>query len=351
MHNKNRLFADGSRGTFEKISENLAWIKQEFPDYMQKIRFNTVLDPTQDLDCINTFFMESDTFSEMNVNANSLDDTGLSQKFWAADSFITQSRHEDLKLFLHYLGRYPGEQISKLTLQRNSVYTNLNQSMYDVLFLSDVISPGGPCIPGQKRLFVDVAGTFYPCERVPELPSARVGHVDSGFDYENARKILDIGALTEESCKNCWAIRHCTACFKFACGKEGLSAEAKLANCVKVKQATFNNLFSYITFLEAGTLAVQNQSAYNGASYTALSPSELLVQVKAILSQIFEIDSAALGDLQENSCLLDPQFSLSADIMLYVILALEQFFGRRFDSSILEKNHYVTIADMALAFV
>lgn len=61
----------------------------------------------------------------------------------------------------------------------------------------------GPCVPGIQRLFVDVEGNLYPCERVSEASKAvRMGHIDTGFDIDKARALLNIGKLTEKNASN-----------------------------------------------------------------------------------------------------------------------------------------------------
>ena len=65
----------------------------------------------------------------------------------------------------------------------------------------------GPCVPGIQRLFVDVEGNLYPCERVSEASKAvRMGHIDTGFDIDKARALLNIGKLTEKECKQCFVL-------------------------------------------------------------------------------------------------------------------------------------------------
>jgi uncharacterized protein len=72
---------------------------------------------------------------------------------------------------------------------------------------------GGPCIPGVKRLFVRTDGALFPCERVSEaLDFFIIGTLEGGFDLDKIKKILNIGKLTENECKNCWALAQCMLC-------------------------------------------------------------------------------------------------------------------------------------------
>ena len=51
--------------------------------------------------------------------------------------------------------------------------------------LPDEFAPSGPCIPGKRRLFVDVNGSFFPCERVNEQSDLmKIGSISEGFDAD-----------------------------------------------------------------------------------------------------------------------------------------------------------------------
>ena len=109
----------------------------------------------------------------------------------------------------------------------------------------------GPCIPGQRRLFIDVNGGFYPCERVSETSDAmNIGNVRDGFDFEKARSLLNISQLTEKQCKNCFALRHCNLCAKYCDNNGELSSELKLSNCKNVRFAAEDTFKNYLMFKE-----------------------------------------------------------------------------------------------------
>jgi len=73
----------------------------------------------------------------------------------------------------------------------------------------------GVCVPGLQRLFVDVDGNFYPCERIPGTSSCAIGSVRGGFDLDKIRKLFENleRLVSELQCHRCWAIRLCTTCF------------------------------------------------------------------------------------------------------------------------------------------
>ena len=50
LHNINRVYANG-QGSFDKIMENLSFIKFNYPDFFKRIGFNTVISPEVDFKC------------------------------------------------------------------------------------------------------------------------------------------------------------------------------------------------------------------------------------------------------------------------------------------------------------
>ncbi len=43
----------------------------------------------------------------------------------------------------------------------------------------------GPCVPGVMRLFINVDGYFYPCEKASEASdSMNIGNLDQGYDLK-----------------------------------------------------------------------------------------------------------------------------------------------------------------------
>jgi len=64
--------------------------------------------------------------------------------------------------------------------------------------ISEAAAPSGQCLPGKARLLVDVDGNLFPCERVNESDIMRIGNLEQGFDYDKARRLLNIAELTAE---------------------------------------------------------------------------------------------------------------------------------------------------------
>ena len=128
-----------------------------------------------------------------------------------------------------------------------------SMKLFDIIYRNKEKIPtkchhGGPCIPGIRKLFIDVDGTFYPCEKIVEHACFSIGNLITGLDIDRIIKILNIGKLTEQKCKKCWAFRFCDICVA-NCNDifEGtLSAKQKEKSCNDVKKRTLDNFKKYI---------------------------------------------------------------------------------------------------------
>ena len=115
--------------------------------------------------------------------------------------------------------------------------SNSDTILANALRNKDLIPPtwhhNGPCIPSINRLFVDVYGNFYPCEKVIEVPFSTIGNINSGIDKEKVKTFLNIGKLTEKECKKCWAMRYCNICLMFCndVEKKQITIDKKLLAC------------------------------------------------------------------------------------------------------------------------
>ncbi len=89
----------------------------------------------------------------------------------------------------------------------------------------------------------------------------KIGNVYDGFDLDKMDEILNIGRLTEDLCRNCWAYRFCDLCAAFADNIEGLSREKKLSNCAGVRHNTEERMKNYCMMREMG-YAFSDEAAY-----------------------------------------------------------------------------------------
>ncbi|WP_374016911.1 Cys-rich peptide radical SAM maturase CcpM [Paenibacillus thiaminolyticus] len=254
MHDKHRKFAVNGCGTFSNVMQNIEMIKEKHPEYIEKINFNTVIDPQNDYSCVSDFFGNYETVKDFMVTSAVINDMYRKDSVSISQGYQSSVNYEHFKLFLSKLGKLDQQYVSKLV---QPTYSRLRETVHNRLrmptskFLKD--HPSGPCVPGAQRLFVDVEGNLYPCERVSETSSVmRIGHVDTGFDITKVRAILNLGRLTEEACRSCWAFRMCNQCAAAADGINELSAELRLELCENVRNYVDDMLKTYCTLRELG---------------------------------------------------------------------------------------------------
>ncbi len=71
-------------------------------------------------------------------------------------------------------------------------------------------SLAGQCILGANRVFCDVDGKIYPCEKVNDSEELRIGDIYGDFDIDSVKRILNIAQITEKDCKDCWTLQSVT---------------------------------------------------------------------------------------------------------------------------------------------
>lgn len=251
-HDTYRKFQNG-RGSFGVIQKNLRRIKEKHTEFFKGITYNSVLNPENNYENIKNYFENDDLIASADVFTNIVEPEDLTQNVQFSETFLLINRFDYLKLCLFMLGKLDEEDVSKLVLlKRNFIYERYHQ-ITKKSEIGDTCHPGGPCIPGTRRLFVNVQGYMFPCERVSETsPVMAIGHLSTGFDIDKVNALLNIGKLTEDLCKNCWALFHCNQCAQKADGKEHLSRELKIKHCPLSKERAFMELKELCVLKELG---------------------------------------------------------------------------------------------------
>lgn len=96
-------------------------------------------------------------------------------------------------------------------------------------------------------------GNLYPCERVPELQCTCIGNISSGFEEEKVSSMLNIGKLSAEECKRCWALRLCMLCIKDIQLTENIPGKKeKISACAGSKSNVLANIMTAATLYELG---------------------------------------------------------------------------------------------------
>lgn len=125
---------------------------------------------------------------------------------------------------------------------------------------STVVHPG-LCTPLLSRVYVDVNGHFFLCERTEDFLS--IGDLNSGIDWKKIRNVLcnDLYDLlnAELKCRQCPAVRMCRLCASVFLSKDGISQNILVLqkNCSRMRILLKNELEFYSTIMSRSKLAAQ----------------------------------------------------------------------------------------------
>ncbi|MDF2472760.1 MAG: ccpM [Anaerocolumna sp.] len=239
IHNQNRVFAANNKGSYDTVVKNIKRLWERQPEFAKTVSTNMVINPENSYEEINSLFHDK-YIKKMRANHSIVEKEDDSVQF--------SSRYTNGSFYNQFLGvlstakRFKKEDVKRTTIEEimNMQY-QIQKIKYGVL--GDTAAPGGPCIPGKMRLFIDYRGDFYPCERVSETSACmHLGSLTTGFEMNNVYSVLNIGKLTEEDCKNCWAFIHCMICGKKVDEDGELSAEKKRKACKESKGMAFSKI-------------------------------------------------------------------------------------------------------------
>ena len=252
LHDMNRVFDDG-QGSFDKIMENLLYVKNQYPAFFEKISFNTVVAPGSDFRCVDDFFNASDIIEDNVLNMSTVSDLYSESQVSYDELYTVNYGIQRTKMLLAALGYIDKDKTSKLFRTNMAILSRMYETLGTISGLSKIAHPGGPCLPGGKRSMIDVHGNIFPCERVSEESEVmRIGHIDTGFDIDKVKSILNIGSLTSDECKHCWNFIHCNMCAAVADNLSNLDKELKLKQCSRAMNDTLSQFATICLLRENG---------------------------------------------------------------------------------------------------
>ena len=254
-HDQNRKFRTG-KGSFDTIMKNIAVIKEQDYEFWKNLGFMITLNPKVDLKKITEFFDHTELIPKHAVQYHEVEETNLKNQEWVhyQNAFRLNRKYMYLKALMYLAGMLEEKQVDQMfrttCVMKQKFFDGLKKGRY----MRKSVHHGGPCIPGMRKIFVSVDGTFYPCEKVVENESAfSIGNLDEGLCIPKMEPILNLGRLTEKQCINCPALQNCEICVARIEGgdKESfVTAEKKLEICQKSRQTFVNELYEYCVINE-----------------------------------------------------------------------------------------------------
>ena len=208
--------------------------------YEQNIDVNTVIVPDEEAVKIFDYYRVEPLFEDIwAVNGTLVNDIGLKdEKICKSEVFIRTYNYEYFLVMMSKLGRINRKFISPFLEDRFLYVKELRSGKQSARSteLPKRWHHGGPCIPGEKALFLSADGYYYPCERVNETSSlARIGSISTGIDIGKVKDVINIEKYTAEECRNCWAYRYCTVCVRNICIDNHNIKDAIIESCSGIK--------------------------------------------------------------------------------------------------------------------
>lgn len=251
IQNENRCFVNGV-GSFDIVMRNLSRMRERYPEYYQRCSTNTVVAPKQDFGCVQSFLLNDDITKGLMARLSLISDVGTNEVFLYEEKLAIEQRKEELKQMLSMLGKLDNALESKLFGDFENELNKKYFSLTSGSLCARKGHPGGPCIVGARKAFVDINGDIYPCEKLPEVEEMKIGNIETGFLYDKAESMLNIARTTEEECKNCWAFIFCYACVAFGVDDKGISREKRLSKCPGIRRNTLEYLKNIMRLQEYG---------------------------------------------------------------------------------------------------
>ena len=254
-HDKNRKYVNGN-GTYDSIVRNLNELLNKYPELKEKIFFNTVVDATKEIDCYNQMFADIGSISKSNDRATLVNKQLSKFNEEMTQDFLDSYEYTKFLTYMMKLNRIKESVMSPLV---EDSFKNLGPYI-ESLEKGDYglpQHPAGPCIAGSDKLFVDIEGNLFACEKCSETSKLmKIGSLSSGFDVNQIKYLLNIGCINKDRCLNCWATKFCSICAA-SCddGNKIISPETKQELCKKVINNVKYAFYSMITMKEMSSLS------------------------------------------------------------------------------------------------
>ena len=260
IHDINRRRADGT-GSFKSAFSNLRKVAEKYSakygKIVDKVGINTVLNPVNDLDLVLSLY-DDELFKkyDINITMTMADDDLLEDKIIVPEDYRVKMGYHYFLGWLDSLKIVDGLKLIPCVKNRNDLLPkNYAESKRGQISLPDVGAPGGPCIPGQRRLFMNADGNIFPCERVSEVADVmNFGNVRDGIDLKKAGDILNVASLTPEMCKECYASSKCSTCAKDCINEKGFDPAERAKHCKDVCATFDDSIMTMIVMKESRTL-------------------------------------------------------------------------------------------------
>ena len=257
IHDAYRVGTRGE-GTYNKTLLGLRTLLDAYgTKAVSNISFNVVVCPPysrKKLNAIKDFFEELDWLPD-----------GISIKYSYVESGSLREQDIDYTYFpkgedivneIPPIDVWLTEELSKENTEKGILFSLARDALVRVhkRFLLDrpceKIKRNGCCIPGGRRIYIDIDGNIALCERVGKCPF--IGNVKTGINMEQVKKwyLEDYEKASIDQCKNCWAVNLCNMCYAACYREEGIDINVKNKLCQFQRDQLKGELIMYHQVLE-----------------------------------------------------------------------------------------------------
>lgn len=165
--------------------------------------------------------------------------------------------------YIQGLGGVSAETEKRISDAMQKRYLEMQDAFAEVLFdpamtmvhkrsskrLDNIVEIENCCFPFLTNLYVKADGVISICEKVTS--NAEFGDVIRGYDLYKTKALMDnYLQLRSKYCRECWAQRFCTLCFKDIGILGAVVHEDILQKCREMRQIVKDNLVLYCTVIE-----------------------------------------------------------------------------------------------------
>lgn len=213
IQNRHRVFASNGNGTFDVVYNNVLKIKEIDRDYYyEHVTFMPVVFRDEIINNIKSFFGQlgkaENEISKLDVSLNGID------YYYSENVDFTNK--------------------GNLGYNREKSDNNYTSVYNDKRNLPSKWHHNGPCVPTEKML-INTDGSISICEKAENVI---IGDISQGIKLESVKECLNIGKLTGDDCKNCWALRFCSLCVMDCADMTNgkMNIDRKVAQCKQIKR-------------------------------------------------------------------------------------------------------------------
>lgn len=225
VHNTNRKFGINGEGSFENVYNNLKMIAAEYPQITKNFHFNAVWDGYNDFEEIISFFEQDSVITKFGgYNIDFADDNAIMSDISISEHNYYLQQRQFFDYLVSVVKKDDSPRVNDSITKMKEGTIKFKEQFSDKAPLSKVRFQSGPCIPGCSKLFVDVTGALFPCEKTCDK-CVSIGNINdkSIINYCSVHKQMNLDGLVSEKCKSCWAFRFCKICSIFAANGDTFS--------------------------------------------------------------------------------------------------------------------------------